>query len=61
LKNSPKTPEIYQELGQELHRQGCLKEAIDCYRKGMKLQGEPIHLWFYRNLGEALLELEQAI
>jgi hypothetical protein len=48
-------------LGQQLHRQGCLKEAIDCYRKGMELQGEPIHLWFYRNLGEALLEFKQLI
>jgi tetratricopeptide (TPR) repeat protein len=61
LKNRPNAPEIYQDLGQQLHRQGYLKEAIDCYRKGMELQGEPIHLWFYRNLGEALLELEQSI
>ncbi|VXD18731.1 TPR domain protein (fragment) [Planktothrix serta PCC 8927] len=25
------------------------------------MQGEPIHLWFYRNLGEALLELQQSM
>lgn len=61
LQNSPNSPEVYQGLGQQLHSQGCLKEAIDCYRKGMELQGEPIHLWFYRNLGEALLEFKQLI
>lgn len=58
LQNSPNNPEIYQELGQQLHRQGSLKEAIDCYQIGIKLQGEPIHLWFYRNLGEALISYQ---
>nr|WP_269322019.1 tetratricopeptide repeat protein [Planktothrix serta] len=52
---------MYQDLGQQLHRQGYLKEAINCYQKGIELQGEPIHLWFYRNLGEALLELQQSM
>lgn len=61
LQNSPNNPEIYQELGQQLHRQGYLKEAIDCYQKGIEQQGEPIHLWFYRNLGEALISYQSSV
>ncbi|CAD0222068.1 MULTISPECIES: tetratricopeptide repeat protein [Planktothrix] len=60
-KNRPTDPETYQDLGQQLHRQGYLKEAINCYQKGIELQGEPIHLWFYRNLGEALISYQSSV
>ncbi|KEI66382.1 hypothetical protein [Planktothrix agardhii] len=60
-KNRPTDPETYQDLGQQLHRQGYLKESINCYQKGIELRGEPIHLWFYRNLGEALISYQSSV
>ncbi|MEB3886996.1 tetratricopeptide repeat protein [Lyngbya sp. CCY1209] len=58
LRDSPNNPDIHQELGQLLHREGQTKEAIAHYQKAMELRGEPIHLWYYRNLGEAMIRNE---
>ncbi len=58
IKQTQQTPEVYQDLGQRLQSQGYLEEAIACYRQAIAFQGEAVHLWYYKNLGEALLEVE---
>nr|WP_317266575.1 tetratricopeptide repeat protein [Arthrospira sp. SH-MAG29] len=59
LEASPNNPDLHQELGQLLHSQGQTQLAIAHYQKAIDLQPGPVHLWFYRNLGEAMLTTDQ--
>jgi hypothetical protein len=43
-------------LGKALENAGQLQEAITCYQRGIELQGDAVHIVYYRNLGEALIE-----
>lgn len=60
LQASPNNPDLHQELGQLLHSQGQTQLAIAHYQKAIDLQPGPVHLWFYRNLGEAMVTDEHS-
>lgn len=47
--------EAYNTLGQWLQNQGDFSNAIAFYQQSIQLQGNAIHLEFYRHLGEVLL------
>ncbi|CDM97077.1 hypothetical protein ARTHRO_50044 [Limnospira indica PCC 8005] len=43
-----------------MHSQGQTQLAIAHYQKAIDLQPGPVHLWFYRNLGEAMVTDEHS-
>jgi tetratricopeptide (TPR) repeat protein len=47
--------EAYNMIGEQLQNQGDLKNAVAFYQQSIQLQGNAIHLEYYRHLGETLL------
>ncbi|MEA5541442.1 tetratricopeptide repeat protein [Limnoraphis robusta Tam1] len=59
IQKHPDQAEFYHVLGQLLQAVGQWTEAVTCFQRYIELQGDAVHLEFYRNLGEALLEETQ--
>ncbi|EAW33942.1 tetratricopeptide repeat protein [Lyngbya sp. PCC 8106] len=59
IQKQPEQAEFYHVLGQLLQIVGQRTEAVACFQRYIELQGDAVHLEFYRNLGEALLDKTQ--
>ncbi|WP_413168282.1 tetratricopeptide repeat protein [Capilliphycus salinus ALCB114379] len=59
INRNPSDGKAYLDLGKALENAGQLQEAIACYQRGIELLGDAVHLVYYRNLAEALIEQDK--